>query len=130
MLGLDIGTVAGWITALSSLGIFASLGTLTVAWWRRGVSLKGLSDTAEGKLRDHYAEELERVVKRQHDCEEREEALRKRVRDVENLLEGVYRMLVQNSAEKVLEMGDTVPPHVRDLAKRSLAAQRRSVDEL
>jgi hypothetical protein len=82
--GLHPGTLPQWVTAISSLGISGFLGTLTVAWWRRGVNLKQiakeeavalkelaktealrlkeLSNEDEADLRDHWFEEVKRCV--------------------------------------------------------------------
>lgn len=51
-----MGTLPGWITAASTTsGVVA----LVIAFWRRGVSLKGLANANEADLRDHYAQEVE-----------------------------------------------------------------------
>lgn len=54
------GTIPQWITAITSSAVLGLVGTLTVAFWRRGVSLKTLENADEADIRDHYAQELER----------------------------------------------------------------------
>jgi hypothetical protein len=70
--------------------------------------------------------EVERVSKAQRDCEGREADLRVKVRELEDNQTGVYRMLIQRSADDVIAMGDTVPPHILQLAIRTKATQARS----
>lgn len=118
MPNLEIGTVAGWVTAFSSLGIFASLSTIIIAYWRRGVSLRGLANAEDADIRDHYAEELARVIQRQHECEAREQGLRTRVADLENDVLGLIRIIAQASADKVLHLGPEVPQHLIEMAER------------
>lgn len=119
-----LGTIPQWITAISSTAVLGLIGTLVVAFWKRGVSLKGLQNADVGDIRDHYAEELERVVARQRECEHREEALRERVRKLEDEMEGLYRTMIASMADKVIEMGDAFPDHIRELAQRTRAAQK------
>lgn len=121
---MEWGTVPQWIAAVSSMGVLSLVGTMFVAWWKRGVDLKGLSNVEAADIRSHYAEELQRVITRQRDCEEREALLRERVRKLETEVEGLYRTLIASSADRVLELGDAVPQHLRDLAMRASEAQR------
>lgn len=132
--GYPIGNLAQVIMAVSGTGLLGVLLPFLLGY--RKVSLD-----AEGLLRTHFAETLkelqdkldkadERIeasAKRQRDCEDREQSLRKRVRELEDHLEGVYRMLVQTNSEKVIEMGDeTFPPHIVELAKRTQAYSRKA----
>lgn len=117
-----IGTLPGWITAISTTG---GMVTLVVAYWRRGVSLKSLDNAEHADIRDHYAEEvkryaeeLQRVTERQRECEERESRLRERVTYLENELNGLIRLIAQNSANRVLQLGDDVPEDIRAAAQR------------
>lgn len=110
-----IGTLPGWITAISTT---SGLTALVIAYWRRGVSLQGLENAEGADIRDHYAGELARVVQRQHECEEREQELRRRVGELENDILGLIRVIGQASADKVLYLGDDVPQHIRDMAAR------------
>lgn len=110
-----IGTLPGWITAIStSTGLTA----LVVAYWRRGVSLQGLENTESADIRTHYAEELGRVVQRQHECEGREQELRGRVAELENDVLGLIRIISQASTDKVLSLGPDVPQHIQEMAER------------
>ena len=132
ILGIPFGSIAQIITAFSSVGLLALIGTLVIGYWKRGVDLKKLSDEAEFNLMTHLKTELEKVYARQRECEEREEngrkeinQLRKRVGKLEDELAGVYRTFVANSADKVIELRDNFPPHVVEMAERTLAAQRK-----
>lgn len=110
-----IGTLPGWITAASTTtGVVA----LIAAYWRRGIALTGLHNADEADIRDHYAEELARVIQRQRDCEVREEALRERVSELENNVLGLIGIIRQASADKVLALGPAVSEQIRDMAKR------------
>lgn len=110
-----IGTLPGWITAASTTtGVVA----LVVGYWRRGISLKGLQNADEADIRDHYAEELERVIKRQRECELREEALRSRVGELENNVRGLIGIIRQASTDKVIALGPEVSEQIRDMAER------------
>jgi hypothetical protein len=110
-----LGTLPGWITAVSTSG---GMVTLIVAYWKRGVSLKSLDNTDHADIRDHYAAELSRVVERQHECERREAELRQRVSDLEDELKGLVRLIAQNSANKVLQLGEDIPSDIRAAAER------------
>jgi chromosome segregation ATPase len=126
--GYNVGTLAQVVTAVAGTGLLGAL--LPFALGYRKVSLD-----AEGLLRTHFSETLkdlqakldvaderiEQAAARQRDCEKREEKLRHRVRELEDHLEGVYRMLVQTNAEKVIQMGDNFPAHIVDLARRTQA---------
>lgn len=116
------GTVPQWITALG----FTSL---LIAWWRRGVQLRGLDNANLADIRKHYATELGRlnnridIIGQQHDtCLEENARLRDRIRHVEDELTGVYRLIAQASQDKVLFLGDNVPEHIRAAAIRAGAA--------
>jgi predicted RNase H-like nuclease (RuvC/YqgF family) len=50
-----IGTLPGWITAASTT---TGVAAIIIAFFRRGVSLKGLQNAAEADIRDHYADEV------------------------------------------------------------------------
>lgn len=110
-----IGTLPGWITAFSTTG---GVTALVVAYWRRGVSLQGLEDAESTDIRRHYAEELARVVERQHDCEAREQELRGRVAELENDILGLIRIIGQASTDKVLSLGPDVPKDIQEMAER------------
>lgn len=110
-----IGTLPGWITAVSTT---TGLTALVVAYWRRGVSLQGLEDAKNADIRDHYSEELKRVVHRQHECEAREQELRQRVAELENDILGLIRIIGQASTDKVLSLGPDVPKDIQEMAER------------
>lgn len=50
-----IGTLPGWITAASST---TGVAAIIIAFFRRGVSLKGLKNADDADIRDHYALEV------------------------------------------------------------------------
>jgi hypothetical protein len=110
-----IGTLPGWITAASTT---TGVAAVIIAYFRRGVSLKSLSNADGADIRDHYAEELERVTARQHECELREGQLRTRVAELENDILGLIRIIGQASADKVLLLEGNVPKDIREMAER------------
>lgn len=58
-----LGTIPQWITA-------GSLVTIIIAYWRRGVALKGLQNTDSANIRDHYAREVAALRDELRICEE------------------------------------------------------------
>jgi hypothetical protein len=110
-----LGTLPGWITAASTT---TGVAAIIIAFFRRGVSMKGLLNADKADIRDHYAEELERVTTRQHECEAREALLRDRVTQLENDILGLIRIISQASANKVLLLDQNVPEEIRQMAAR------------
>jgi hypothetical protein len=113
-----LGTLPGWITAA---GVAAILGV--VLRYRLGVGRLNLEgrkqdDANEKDIRDHYSEELGRVVQRQIECEKREAQLRGRVSQLENDILGLIRIISQASADKVLLLDEGVPEDIRQMAAR------------
>jgi hypothetical protein len=112
------------------LNVVLNIATVVFTGGALGVVLKhrygmrGLTNADSADIRDHYAEELERVVKRQRDCEAREEALRGRVAELENNILGLIGIIRQASADRVLELGEGASEVIRDMAER--VNQRRS----
>jgi septal ring factor EnvC (AmiA/AmiB activator) len=89
-----IGTIPGWITSVSVV-------TLVIGFWRHRAALAALANARDADIRSHYADELERVIKRQHSCEEREAQLRERVAALEDEVTGLKRQIIRYSAETV-----------------------------
>lgn len=58
-----VGTVPQWITA-------SLMGTILIAYWRRGVAMKGLSNESSRDIRDHYAKEVAALRDELRICEE------------------------------------------------------------
>ena len=58
-----LGTIPQWITA-------GSLVSIIIAYWRRGVALKGLQNTDAANIRDHYAREVASLRDELRICEE------------------------------------------------------------
>jgi hypothetical protein len=58
-----LGTIPQWITA-------GGIVTVIVAYWRRGVALKGLQNTDAANIRDHYAREVAALRDELRICEE------------------------------------------------------------
>lgn len=51
-----LGTLPGWITATSTT---TGVAAIIIAYFRRGVSLRGLANQDHADIRDHYAKEVE-----------------------------------------------------------------------
>lgn len=122
-----LGTLPGWITAASTT---TGVVTLVVAFWRRGVSLRTLSNEANADIRDHYAEEvgamraqlfamerhyremLEQSDRRHEECEAARVQMRTEI-------DGLKRQLVSASTDRVLRMEEGPPtPLALDAAHR------------
>lgn len=113
------GTLPGWITAFSTTAGFAAV---LIALMRSGVSLIGLKNKKSADILDHYVEELERVIERQHACEERETKLRERVTALEEDNRGLHRQLSQLGRDKLLILEgkpSKIAPHSTAAAQRS-----------
>lgn len=80
---------------------------------RHRYGMRGLANAEAADIRNHYAEELERVIARQHACEEREQELRKRVSELEDELAGIKRQIARYSSEQLLILDDERPPSDR-----------------
>jgi septal ring factor EnvC (AmiA/AmiB activator) len=89
-----IGTIPGWITSISVV-------TLVIGFWRHRAALRTLANARDADIRTHYSEELERVIQRQHACEEREASLRERVAMLEDEVTGLKRQIIRYSADTV-----------------------------
>jgi hypothetical protein len=139
--GVTIGTVAQVVTMVFSGGIFAAATKFLVDSRRLKVDAGKIELDAEAILRTHFAETLktldvrlkasderaEKCDKERRELRDEAETLRNRVRHVEDEMTGLYRMMIQESADKVLAMGDIVPEHIRKLAERTRKAQERGV---
>lgn len=134
--GYPLGTFSQIMGAVFNAGLFAAAVTFLVQWRRAGIEGRKVNLDGEAILRTHFADTLkdlraelkeareiiDNASERQRECENRESKLRERVRHLEDHLEGVYRMLVQTNAEKVIEMGkDTFPEHIVELAVRTMS---------
>lgn len=123
----DLGTLPQQITAFSSGGIFLALVGLVLKW---NLGTGRLSNEAQRQrnansadIRNHYAEELSRVIERQRACELREEALRSRVAELESDILGLIGIIRQASTDKVLSLGPEASETIRNMARR-IANQR------
>jgi hypothetical protein len=103
--------------------------TLVGLWWRRDIALRKLSTGEAGDIRDHYAKELtryadevERVIRRQLECETRERALRDRVMTLEDEITGLKRQIAERSADRLMVLDGRTPsesaPHAAASAER------------
>lgn len=122
---MDWGTFPQWVTAITSTAWLTFSSGLLIAWWRRGVDLKKLALGDEADIRDHYAEELERVLARQHDCEAREEMLRERVRVLEDEVSGLKRIIADNSSDHLLILEGMLETKPSDIAPHAAASASR-----
>lgn len=111
MTSVDLNVILNIATVLITGGVLG-----VVLRHRHG--MRSLSNNASADIRDHYAEELARVVERQRQCEIREEQLRKRVAELENDVLGLIRIIRQASADKVLNLSTEVSETIREMAER------------
>lgn len=108
----------------NSLNVILNIVTILLTGGMLGVVLRyrqgmrGLSNVDAADIRDHYAEELERVIERQRACEEREAVLRNKVRDLENDILGLINIIRQASANKVLVLDSGASEVIQNMAQR------------
>ena len=108
----------------SSLNVFLNIVTVLLTGGALGIVLRyrqgmrALANVDAADIRDHYAEELARVIERQRQCEEREAKLRERVRELENDILGLINIIRQASADKVLRLDTPASEMIRDMAER------------
>jgi hypothetical protein len=110
MIPLDFGTVPQWLTGCGVL-------TFVGVFLKHDLGRRQIRQTNDADIRDHYADELDRVVERQHACEEREQSLRERVTELENDVLGLISIIRQASTDKVLQMGD-LPDNIHSMVDR------------
>ena len=91
--------------------------------YRQG--MRSLANVDAADIRDHYAEELQRVIDRQRACEERERKLQLRVTKLEGILVerdndilGLIRIITQASADKVLLLDSRASEMIESMALR------------
>lgn len=114
----------------NSLNVILNIVTILLTGGMLGVVLRyrqgmrGLSNVDAADIRDHYAEELERVIERQRACEEREGKLRQRVTELENDILGLIGIIRQASANKVLQLDSEASDMIRDMAQRIVNNRR------
>jgi Tfp pilus assembly protein PilV len=113
-----------------TLNIILNIATLLLGGGMLGVVLRhrhgmrSLQNADDADVRDHYSEELQRVVVRQRACEQREELLRQRVVELENDILGLISIIRQASADKVLVLDSRASNIIKDMAER-IDAQRK-----
>lgn len=126
-----LGTIPQWITAAGVSGVI-------MAYWRRGIQLRGLQNAERGDVRDHLAQEVERLTKRVDEQDKRyndyqKEADRRWREAIENHeqcvaernqlraeIEGLKRQIARYSADQlmILEDRNCPSPAVSDAARR------------
>lgn len=111
---MSLGTINLIFNILSVLATGGMLGIVL----RYRQAMRGLEIKDKADVRDHYAEELERVVERQRACEQREEALRRRVVELESDILGLINIIRQASADKVLLLDGETSMIIQDMAER------------
>lgn len=102
----DWGTIPQQVTAVSATGLFVSmLGILAKLVLGKG----HLANIDKADVRDHLVQEVERLTERLdiaedklRACDEREEALRSRLRKAEDDIAGLKRQIPEISANKLL----------------------------
>ena len=86
-----LGTIPQWISA-------SILAAILMAYWRRGVALKGLSNEAAADIRDHYAKEVQalrdELAKCEQECADRLERADGKIKRLDEELWGEKRQRV------------------------------------
>jgi hypothetical protein len=70
------------------------------------------------EIEARYRQLLADSEKRHEECQRDRDALRDRIGFLEDELRGLIRLIAQNSAGRVLKMGDDVPQDIREAAER------------
>lgn len=109
---------ANYINIILNVVTVLFTGGMLGVWLRYRQGMRGLANVDGADIRDHYAEELQRVVERQHACEAREEALRRRVVELENDILGLINIIRQASADKVLILDSGASDIIQAMAER------------
>jgi hypothetical protein len=122
-----LGTIPQWLTALG-------IGSFLIALLRRDVQVRGLRNTDQADIRDHYAQEvaalrdqlltmeqhyrnmLEQSDKRHDECEVARSQMRAE-------LDGLKRQMAAASADRLLVLEERTCPS--DVAPHSTAAAKR-----
>lgn len=99
---MSLGTINIILNLIAILFTGGMLGVVL----RHRQGMRGLAVKDGIDVRDHYAEELQRVIDRQHACEDREVILRQRVTELEDKLTGMARQFVAFQ----LEVAKAIPP--------------------
>lgn len=147
MAGNVLETARPWLAPGFLLGIFGLLLRQQVQNRRIGVDEKRVRLDDDKDIRDHYADEVrqlrDQVVKqgerhravlrevdkdykasltaaesRHDECVQQRDELRDQVRALKDLVDGLQRVILQNSASGVIALGDAVHPDVRAAAER------------
>jgi hypothetical protein len=130
ILGFEVGTLSQALTALFSGGIFAAVLSFVVRNRQISVNAEQVLRTHFGEELKRLAEEAERAAQRQLKCEDREEQLRKRVRDLEKSnaaqgeeIKGLKRQIARYSSDRLLVLEDRGCPS--DAAPEAVKSARR-----
>lgn len=123
-----IGTIPGWITSAGMVTIVVTLLKNRVRFKelddKRDLATHEREDKRDVDIRVHYAEELERVISRQRECEKREEELRRRVNELENDILGLLSIIRQASADKVILLDERASDSIQQMAQRILEGRK------
>jgi hypothetical protein len=100
------GTIPGWITATTALAFFG-------IWVRRELGFGHLRNSDAADIRDHYAQELDRLAARvdasdrlHEECVREREELRRELREVHDELAGIKRQIARYSADALMILDD------------------------
>lgn len=130
------GTLSSWVIAIFTGGSFGLILNFWVNQRRVSVEADKVEGEIEARLRDHFSGELTRLTsvvtqarddveaagERQRACEGREEALRIRVRKLEDQLTGVIRSLSVEGSLRVLDLTEEPSDDILNAAIHSLEA--------
>lgn len=121
MLAAFLGTLPGWITSVSVVGMLGIMVRGYLGKGRLAIDAKQVNVTAEGKLREHYANELgslrEQIIKMGQHHLDREREIDER-----------WRKLLQESEqrhEECVAQREQLAKEVREVKERQLAQVRQ-----
>lgn len=118
-----VGTLPQWIAAVSSTTLAGAVVALVTAYWKRGISLKGLENADEADRRDHMAEEMgalrENVANLRQELHDCEANCASEIKQLQNELLGEKRQRVAEQISLINIIVDIVDEPTR---KRLMAA--------
>jgi hypothetical protein len=132
----DLELVRGWLSPAILFAIFVAVTRHYATVRTSNTADRKLDHEAEASLRDDYAEavkgfreevaalkedhrkDMAEMRQRNEECDKDRDHLREKVSALRAYADGLYRVILQNSASKVLELGDFPSPEIKRAAER------------
>jgi hypothetical protein len=132
----DIEVVRSWASPVALLAILGVVSRHYAVIRRANTADKEAELKGEGSLRDAYAAavrgfreevgalkeqqrtEMDEMRRRNEECDKDRDVLRDKVSALRDYADGLYRVILQNSASGVLALGNFPSPEIRAAAER------------